>query len=163
MGRYATEPDNATKSCKARGTNLRWKWLIHRVSDPDPYHFAGYETFDNMDPDPVAKPTPWENDFFLLKIFLFYFISIQTKANLVINKKHVYNAWLIEFSGGGEYMSHTHSFSQDFNWRLHECITISINRILLGLKNGVVSKKFNKSNFTTLRIWATSVPKIRFQ
>ncbi|XP_023348546.1 60S ribosomal protein L17 [Eurytemora carolleeae] len=23
MGRYATEPDNATKSCKARGTNLR--------------------------------------------------------------------------------------------------------------------------------------------
>ena len=56
-----------------------------------------------MDLDPVAKPTQIMGKlFFLPKICISkHFISIQTEPNLVFNKKHVYYAKDIEFSGVG--------------------------------------------------------------
>ena len=32
MGRYATEPDNATKSAKAKGSNLRVHFKVKSIS-----------------------------------------------------------------------------------------------------------------------------------
>ena len=40
MGRYATEPDNATKAAKARGSNLR----VHFKVCKDIYHFHNVKT-----------------------------------------------------------------------------------------------------------------------
>ena len=65
-------------------------------------------------------------------------MSIQTKANLVINIKHVNNARNKQFGGegeGGDHMSQTHSFSPLGQFYYYEVLTVSYS-----LKNGFCQK-----------------------
>ena len=61
--------------------------------------------------EPVAKQTQMlgkKISFSQIYLILKYFIFIQTKPYLVINKKHLYNAGDIQLAGGrGGIISHT--------------------------------------------------------
>ena len=54
-----------------------------------------------------------------------YFIPIQTiNKNMCIMRRILNLVGYWSTGRGGEHMSHTHSFSQSFNWILHGCITM---------------------------------------
>ena len=81
----------------------------------------------DMDPDPVAKPTQIMGKYFFF--YQKYFISIQTKTNLVIMKKILYYAGDIEFGGGIICHTLTVLVSPSIEYYM-SVLLLSINRLL---------------------------------
>ena len=86
-----------------------------------------HETFDDMDPDPVGKPTSWENNFLILsKLFhflIFYFYTNQNQQKTCV-KCDGYRIW----RGGGSYVTLTALVSPSIEYYM-SVLFLSINRL----------------------------------